>query len=224
MAEPEPEEMVDRGDAAAAVVHPVAVRGLLRGCRASGIYEDYGLERRDPRGRRGDRARLGARLRRRGLRGVVGAPWPGAARGGHQHHQHRPGVPAQRHPAGGLRRLGHHHRRRISRAARSATGASATSSSCWPACASNGLDPASDVQLVQQNFDMLALISGEIDAAQAMIYNEYAQVLETVNPDTGELYQPVGPQHHQLERCGHGDAAGRAVGRRRPTRRRPRLP
>ena len=54
----------------------------------------------------------------------------------------------------------------------------------------SGLDPASDVQLVQQNFDMLALISGEIDAAQAMIYNEYAQVLETVNPDTGELYQP----------------------------------
>ena len=54
----------------------------------------------------------------------------------------------------------------------------------------NGLDPDSDVQLVQQNFDMLALISGEIDAAQAMIYNEYAQVLETVNPDTGELYQP----------------------------------
>ncbi|MYJ86020.1 MAG: ABC transporter substrate-binding protein, partial [Acidimicrobiaceae bacterium] len=30
----------------------------------------------------------------------------------------------------------------------------------------NGLDPDSDVQLVQQNFDMLALISGEIDAAQ----------------------------------------------------------
>ena len=34
-----------------------------------------------------------------------------------------------------------------------------------------------------------ALISGDIDAAQAMIYNEYAQVLETINPDTGELYQ-----------------------------------
>lgn len=54
----------------------------------------------------------------------------------------------------------------------------------------NGLDPESDVTLVQQNFDMLALISGDIDAAQAMIYNEYAQVLETINPDTGELYQP----------------------------------
>jgi NitT/TauT family transport system substrate-binding protein len=52
------------------------------------------------------------------------------------------------------------------------------------------LDPDTDVTLVQQQFDMLALLAGDIDAAQAMIYNEYAQVLETVNPDTGELYQP----------------------------------
>lgn len=55
---------------------------------------------------------------------------------------------------------------------------------------SNGIDPDSDVELVQQAFDMSALLNGDIDAAQAMIYNEYAQVLETVNPDTGELYQP----------------------------------
>ncbi|MGI9584283.1 MAG: ABC transporter substrate-binding protein [Acidimicrobiia bacterium] len=55
---------------------------------------------------------------------------------------------------------------------------------------SAGLDPATDVSLVQQQFDMLALIAGDIDAAQAMTYNEYAQVLETVNPETGELYQP----------------------------------
>ena len=32
--------------------------------------------------------------------------------------------------------------------------------------------------------------SGDIDAAEAMTYNEYAQVLEAVNPDTGELYTP----------------------------------
>ena len=51
-----------------------------------------------------------------------------------------------------------------------------------------GVEPGADYEIVQQNFDMLALISGEIDAAQAMIYNEYAQVLETVNPDTGELF------------------------------------
>ena len=35
---------------------------------------------------------------------------------------------------------------------------------------------------------MLGLLSGDIDAAEAMTYNEYAQVLEAVNPDTGALY------------------------------------
>ena len=53
-----------------------------------------------------------------------------------------------------------------------------------------GLDPAADVTLVGQQFDMVALLEGEIDAAEAMVYNEYAQVLEAINPDTGELYQP----------------------------------
>lgn len=53
-----------------------------------------------------------------------------------------------------------------------------------------GIDPASGVELIQQQFDMQALLNREIDAAQAMTYNEYAMVLETVNPDTGELYQP----------------------------------
>lgn len=51
-------------------------------------------------------------------------------------------------------------------------------------------DSADDVTIVQQPFDMSLLINGEVDAAQAMTYNEYAQVLEQVNPDTGELYQP----------------------------------
>jgi NitT/TauT family transport system substrate-binding protein len=53
-----------------------------------------------------------------------------------------------------------------------------------------GLDPAKDVTLVQQQFDMQALLKGDIDAAQAMTYNEYAQVLEAKNPATGKLYQP----------------------------------
>ena len=47
-----------------------------------------------------------------------------------------------------------------------------------------------DVELVGQDFTMTALLNDELDAAEAMIYNEYAQVLEAVNPDTGELYQP----------------------------------
>jgi NitT/TauT family transport system substrate-binding protein len=55
-----------------------------------------------------------------------------------------------------------------------------------------GLDPANpdDVKIVQQQFDMVAFVADEIDAAQAMIYNEYAQVLETKNKATGQLYQP----------------------------------
>lgn len=43
---------------------------------------------------------------------------------------------------------------------------------------------------IQQDFDMQALLTRQLDAAQAMTYNEYAMLLETVNPDTGELYQP----------------------------------
>lgn len=53
-----------------------------------------------------------------------------------------------------------------------------------------GLDPESDVNIVIQPFDMTLLLTGEIDAAEAMIYNEYAQVLEAENPATGELYKP----------------------------------
>ncbi|MGX6603550.1 ABC transporter substrate-binding protein [Micromonosporaceae bacterium Da 78-11] len=51
-----------------------------------------------------------------------------------------------------------------------------------------GLDPGKDVTLVQQQFDMQALLKKEIDAAQAMSYNEYAQLLEATDPATGKLY------------------------------------
>ncbi len=62
----------------------------------------------------------------------------------------------------------------------------------FAAMRAEGIDPNNpeDVTIVQQPFDMSLLINGEVDAAEAMIYNEYAQVLEQVNPDTGELYQP----------------------------------
>jgi NitT/TauT family transport system substrate-binding protein len=55
-----------------------------------------------------------------------------------------------------------------------------------------GIDPenAADVTVVQQDFSMDALLQRDLDAAEAMIYNEYAQVLEATNPDTGALYQP----------------------------------
>ncbi len=47
-----------------------------------------------------------------------------------------------------------------------------------------------DYTKVIQPFDMSLLLNREIDVAEAMIYNEYAQVLEATNPDTGSLYQP----------------------------------
>lgn len=55
-----------------------------------------------------------------------------------------------------------------------------------------GIDPnnKNDVTIVQQDFTMSALLNRELDAAQAMTYNEYAQVLEAVNPKTGDLYKP----------------------------------
>jgi NitT/TauT family transport system substrate-binding protein len=53
----------------------------------------------------------------------------------------------------------------------------------------SNLDPLKDVTIVPQQFDMNAFVAGQIDAAQAMTYNEYAQVLETKNPKTGQLFK-----------------------------------
>ena len=59
----------------------------------------------------------------------------------------------------------------------------------FAAMAEEGLD-SSTVEIITQDFNMNAFLQGDIDAAQAMTYNEYAQLLEAVNPDTGELYTP----------------------------------
>lgn len=51
-------------------------------------------------------------------------------------------------------------------------------------------DNEADVTIISQDFTMNSLLARDLDAAQAMTYNEYAQVLEATNPDTGDLYQP----------------------------------
>ncbi len=53
-----------------------------------------------------------------------------------------------------------------------------------------GLKEGTDYTKVVQQFDMQALLKREIDVAEAMIYNEYAQVLETTNPATNQQYKP----------------------------------
>lgn len=57
----------------------------------------------------------------------------------------------------------------------------------FAAMAAEGLD-STTVSITTQDFSMNALLNGDVDAAQAMTYNELAQLLATVNPDTGELY------------------------------------
>jgi NitT/TauT family transport system substrate-binding protein len=58
------------------------------------------------------------------------------------------------------------------------------------AASAEGLEEGTDYEKVIQPFDMTLLLTDQIDVAEAMIYNEYAQVLEAENPETGELYQP----------------------------------
>ena len=67
-----------------------------------------------------------------------------------------------------------------------------------------GIDPAvaADVTIIPQDFTMNAFLNGDIDAAQAMIYNEYAQVLEKKNPDTGQLYTAADMDVISMESAG----------------------
>jgi NitT/TauT family transport system substrate-binding protein len=59
----------------------------------------------------------------------------------------------------------------------------------FAALTKNDIDPQQDADIVAQPFDMNLFLNREVDAAAAMTYNELAQVLETENPETGELYQ-----------------------------------
>ena len=84
-----------------------------------------------------------------------------------------------------------------------------------------GLEPDEDFEVVIQPFDMTLLLNAVdgceagstdcVDVAEAMIYNEYAQVLETENPDTGELYQPEDLNVIDYNDVGHSHAPGRAL-------------
>ena len=58
----------------------------------------------------------------------------------------------------------------------------------FAALTKNDIDPESDVEVIAQPFNMDLLLNREVDAAAAMTYNELAQILETENSDTGDLY------------------------------------
>ena len=54
-----------------------------------------------------------------------------------------------------------------------------------------GLEQGNDYTKYIQDFDMTLLLSKQIDVSEAMIYNEYAQLLESLDPDTGDLVKPT---------------------------------
>ena len=68
----------------------------------------------------------------------------------------------------------------------------------------NGMNPKSDVTIVNQPFNMDLFLKNEVDAAAAMTYNELAQVLETTNPKTGKLYKPSDLNIISMESVGTG--------------------
>src|SRR5205823_1942882 len=61
----------------------------------------------------------------------------------------------------------------------------------YAALTKHGMDPTKNkgVKIFNQPFDMNAFLKRQIDAADAMTYNELAQVLESKNSQTGSLYQ-----------------------------------
>jgi len=61
----------------------------------------------------------------------------------------------------------------------------------FAALTKNGINPAkpSNVTIVNQPFNMDLFLKKQVDAAAAMTYNELAQVLETKDPATGQLYK-----------------------------------
>ncbi len=126
-----------------------------------------------------------------------------------------PDLPALRHAAGVLQGQGHQPARPTCKGKKVGNWGFGNEYELFAGMTEAGLDPAKDVTLVQQQFDMQALLKGDIDAAQAMTYNEYAQVLEAKNPATGKLYQPARLHRDQLERRRHRDAPGRGLGEHR---------
>ena len=122
-----------------------------------GYYRGRRPRRRDPRGRRRHRAPDRARPGQRRLRHRLGAQGAAVARAGRRHHRHRPDLPALRHAPGVEQ--GRQHRRpgraggqegrqlglrqRVRAVRRHDRGRPR---------------PASDVTLVQQDFDMQALL------------------------------------------------------------------
>ena len=121
--------------------------------------------------------------------GIDWLPAPRRPRPGRRPRQHRAGLREKRHDRADLEGQ-RHHRRGWMKGKKVGVWCCGNENELYAALVKNGIDPKNkdDVTIVNQPFDMNLFLSRDVDAAAAMTYNELAQVLETENPDTGELY------------------------------------
>ena len=170
----------DAGEVAIAMGHAGSVRRILRGGR-SGLLQGSVPRRDDPRRRCRHRSADRPGQRRRRLRDRVGAQGTCQSRGWSQHRRHRSGVPTIGNAAGQLQGQGHHVSADFA-GKKIGNWGFGNEFEVFAAMTKAGIDPAS-VDNVAQQFDMVGLLEGDIDAAEAMTYNEYAQsAQEAINP------------------------------------------
>ena len=127
--------------------------------RRPGLLQGRGPRRRDPRGRRRHRAadRPGpghGRLRHR-----LGAQGAGVARAGRRHHRRRPDLPALRHLQVSFEDKGIRPPADL-KGKKVGNWGFGNEFELFAGMTKAGLDPAKDVTLVQQQFDMQALLAG----------------------------------------------------------------
>ena len=175
------------------------------------------------RARRRHRAAAAARRRRRRLRHRLGAQGAGhAAKPGADIVEHRPDLPALGHAAGVVQGRRHHDGRRLRRQEHRQLGLRQRVRDLRRARRRRASTRRSDVEPGRRSSSTWSACStGDIDAAEAMTYNEYAQVLEADEPRHRRAVHAGGPQRHLLRGRGRRHAAGRHLGRRRQARRRP---
>ena len=182
--------------------------------------------RDDPRGRRRHRARRQQLANGDVDFAIAWVPKALASReAGRQHRRHRPDLPALGHPAGVASPTRASPRRPTSRARTSATGASATSTRSSPPSAKAGLDPATDVTLVQQQFDMVGLLDGDDRRRRGDDLQRVRPGARGREPRHRRAVHARRLQRHLLRGRRRRHAAGRHLGRRRarsPTTRRTR--
>ena len=156
-----------------------------------GFYEDAGPRRRDPRGRRRHRAADRAGPGQRPTTPSRGCPrrWQSREQGA--------GITdvAQIFQRSGtlqvvVRGQGHHRPPADLEGKKVGNWGFGNEFELFAGMTKAGLDPARTSRSSSSSSTCRRCSSGDIDAAQAMTYNEYAQVLEAENPDTGELYTP----------------------------------